>query len=87
MQICKGMYGFTQAEILANNFLQKSLNKEGYMQSEHVPGLWKHATSPLKFTLVVDDFGVHYVNTNHKKNLIKVLEKYYTVSKDWTGNK
>ena len=44
-------------------------------------------TYPLKFTLVVDDFGIHYVYPEHAKKLIKVLEKHYTVSTYWTGNK
>ena len=73
MQICKGMYGLPQAGILANELLQTRLNKEEYVQSEHVPGLWKHTTDPLKFTLVVDDFGIHYIDPEYAKKLIKVL--------------
>ena len=53
------MYGLPQAGILANDLLQKRLNKEGYVQSEHVPGLWKHTTDTLKFTLVLGEFGIH----------------------------
>ncbi len=26
-----------------------------------IPGLWKHNTQPIIFTLVVNDFGVKYV--------------------------
>jgi hypothetical protein len=33
--------------------------------------------------LVVDDFGVKFVN---KHNLISSIKKTYTLTKDWTGN-
>ena len=38
----KGMYGLPQAGLLANELLEKRLNKNGYHQSKLVPGLWKH---------------------------------------------
>ena len=38
----KGMYGLPQAGLLANELLEKRLNKHGYHQSKLVPGLWKH---------------------------------------------
>ena len=56
----KGMYGLPQAGLLANNQLEKRLNKHGYWQSKLVPGLGKHDKRPIHFTLVVDDFGVKY---------------------------
>jgi hypothetical protein len=59
----KGMYGLPQAGLLANELLEKRLNGHGYRQSKLVPGLWKHDWCPIQFTLVVDDFGVKYINT------------------------
>jgi len=56
-----GMYGLTQAGLLTNELLEQRLNKHGYFQSKLVPGLWKHTTRPISFTLVVDDFGVKYI--------------------------
>jgi hypothetical protein len=53
MEITKGMYGLG---LLANELLEQRLNKHGYVQSKLVPGLWKHNTRPIQFTLVVDDF-------------------------------
>ena len=38
----RGMYGLTQSGLLANELLERRLNKRGYYQSELVPGLWKH---------------------------------------------
>ncbi len=57
----QGMYGLPQSGLLANELLEKGLNKQGYPQSKLVPNLWKHDTRPIQFTLVVDDFGVKYV--------------------------
>ena len=59
----KGMYGLPQAGLIANNLLEKCLNKHGYRQSKLLPGLWKHDTRPIQFTLVVDNFGIKYVGT------------------------
>ncbi|EJK49677.1 hypothetical protein THAOC_31417, partial [Thalassiosira oceanica] len=60
IKINKGMYGLPQAGLLANELLEKRLNKSGYHQSKLVPGLWTHETRNIQFTLVVDDFGVKY---------------------------
>ena len=61
MRIERGMYGLPQAGILANKHLCKNLEPHGYYEATHTPGLWLHKTLPIKFTLVVDDFGVEYV--------------------------
>ena len=61
----KGMYGLPQAGLIANELLVKRLNKHGYRQSKLVPGLWKHDTRTIQFTLVVDNFGVEYVGNEH----------------------
>ena len=81
----KGMYGLPQSGLLANELLEKRLNKHGYRQSKLVPGLWKHDTRPIQFTLVVDDFGVKYVGEEHALHLKKALEGDYKVTTDWTG--
>ena len=57
----RGMYGLPQSVLIANELLDKRLNKCGYYQSKLVPGLWKHEWRPVQFTLVVDNFGVKYV--------------------------
>ena len=38
----RGMYGLPQSGMLANELLEKRLNKRGNYQSMLVPGLWKH---------------------------------------------
>ena len=83
----KGMYGLPQAGLIANELLEKQLNKHGYRQSKLVPGLWKHNTRPIQFTLVVDNFGVKYIGDKHAHHLQKVLEQHYEIKCDWSGQR
>eukprot|EP00956_Cyclotella_meneghiniana_P017217 scaffold27841_cov34-Cyclotella_meneghiniana.AAC.3 len=87
LKVVKGMYGLPQAGLLANQLLEKRLNKHGYYQSKIIPGLWKHKTRPIQFTLVVDDFGVKYVGKEHADHLKRVLEEHYKVTADWVGER
>ena len=59
----------------------------------HTPGLWRHVTKPVLFSLVVDDFGVKYVGEEHVNHLIKALQTdhkvpgdAYEVEVDWGGD-
>ena len=89
VEVRKGMYGLPQAGILANELLEKRLNKHGYFQSPQIPGLWAHVSRPISFTLVVDDFGVKYVGEEHVHHLMGVLtnNKQYEITTDWKGEK
>jgi hypothetical protein len=62
-----GMYGLPQSGLIPNKLLEKRLNEHGYQQSKLVPGLWRHNTRPIQFTLVVDDFGVKHVGEEHAR--------------------
>jgi hypothetical protein len=44
IEIRKGMYGFKQAGLLANQLLQNRLAPFGYYPACHTPGLWLHKT-------------------------------------------
>jgi hypothetical protein len=55
------MYGLPQVGLLANLLLARCLAKHGYSPVKHTRGLWMHETRPIKFSLVVDNFGVIYV--------------------------
>jgi hypothetical protein len=81
----RGMYGLLQSGLLANELLEKQLNKHGYRQSKLVPSLWKHSTWPIQFTLVVDNFGVKNVGEEHANHLKQALDKHYKLTCDWTG--
>jgi hypothetical protein len=60
LKIRKAVWGLPQAGILVNKLLQTRLAPHGYYECKHTPGLWKHITCPISFTLVVDNFGVEY---------------------------
>ena len=59
--------------------------KHGYFEVTHTPGLWKHVSRPIQFTLVVDDFGIKYVGEEHFKHLINALREHYDVTIDKEG--
>jgi hypothetical protein len=63
-EIQKGCYGLPQAGILANDLLCSHLLIEGFYEAASTPGLWRHKWRPLQFCLIVDDFGVEYVESN-----------------------
>ena len=87
LALVKGMYGLPHASLIANELLEKQLNKHGYFQSKLIPGLWAHKTRPITFTFVVDDIGVKYIGKEHALHLKHVLEAHYKVSADWTGSR
>jgi hypothetical protein len=87
IKIQKGMYGLPRAGILAQQLLEQRLNEHGYQQRQITPGLWKHTTQPISFTLCVDDFGVKYVDRKHADHLLQVLNTNYKCAIDWEGKK
>jgi hypothetical protein len=86
-EIRKGMYGLPQAGRLANERLTAFLEPHGYAPVPLTPGLWRHKTRPIFFTLVVDDFGVQYVNRDDAEHLMATLKQWYQVSEDWAGTR
>jgi hypothetical protein len=81
----KAIYGLPQAGILANKLLQQRLAPQGYYEVTHTPGLWKHVTRSIQFSLVVDDFGIKYIGEEHAQHLIDVLQQHYALDIDWSG--
>ena len=79
MQIKRGMYGLPHTGILANKLIQQQLELYGFYEAKHTPGLWRHKTLPIKFTLVVDDFGVEYVGKEAANYLINALQNTYKI--------
>ncbi len=84
-EVRRGMYGFPQAGIIAQNLLTKRLHKAGYQQSKITPGYWHHNWCPISFTLIVDDFGVKYINKEDGEHLASVLKQDYEIDIDWEG--
>ena len=87
VEIQRGIYGMPHSGLIAQELLEKRLEKHGYQQSKLTPGFWKHKWRPISFSLVVDDFGVKYVGKQHVMHLIQALKEHYKISQDWTGSK
>ena len=80
------MYGLKQSKILADKELKKVPAKTGCFPSQHTVRLFLHKTRPVSFTIVVDDFGVKYVNKADALQLEKIISNYYPMKSDWKGN-
>lgn len=87
IEIRRAMYGLKQSGKLANIELKAVLAKAGYHPTEHTPGLYTHKTRPISFTLVVDDFGVKYVNKEDALHLENTIKAHYPMKSDWSGNR
>ena len=74
-----------QAGRIENNRLTSYLANFGYSPTRLIPGLCKHESRPITFSLVVDDFGVKYVEKKHANHLLASLQKLYTMTEYWTG--
>ncbi len=61
-EIITGMYVLPQPGIRAYHKLVKHLKGAGITPAKFTPGLFKHTTLPISFSLVVDDFGGKYIN-------------------------
>ena len=77
---------FPQAGVLAIKLLNKRPAPAVYYEMPHTPVFWKHVSLPISFTLVVDDFGVKYVNKNNSDHLVAALKGKYKISEDWKGS-
>ncbi len=86
-EVQHGMYGLPQAGIIAQELLQEQLLKAGYHQSKVTPGYWKHDWRPISFTLVVDDFGVKYINETDINHHLQALKQDYKIEEDWEGTR
>jgi hypothetical protein len=84
-KVQRRMYNLPQANIIAQNLLTKRLHKAGYQQSKITPGYWYHNWCPISFTLVVDDFGVKYINKEDIEHLASILKQDYKIDIDWEG--
>ncbi len=84
IEMRRAVWGLPQVGILANNCLRRKLVPFGNYKSTNTPGLWRHKSRPLTFTLIVDNFGVKFVNKANVDHLISSIKKY-TLTEDWMG--
>ena len=76
------MYGLPQAGKIANDQLQRHLEKYGYCHSSITNGLWTHKSQSTVFALVVDDFAVKYTSNQDADHLISALQDLYKITMD-----
>jgi hypothetical protein len=69
------MCGLPQAGKLAADQLEKFLAPCGFIPAGRTPGLWKHKTRDILFTLIVGDFGARCTNRADVDHLISALNK------------
>ena len=74
-EICQGMYGLPQAGIIAYEQRVQVLAPFRYAPARHTPGLWRHNTRPITFSLCVNNFGIKYVGRQHANHLLAALKK------------
>ena len=87
VEVTKGIYGLAQAGKLAQDDLFPLLASGGYHQCPNTPLLFKHATRPISFVLVVDDFSVKYTEHSDALHLLATLGRKYEYTVDWAGSK
>ena len=74
VEIRISIYGLPQAVALTNKCLKVNLAAHGYFESPHTSGIWRHITRPISFSLVVENFGVKYINKADADHLISALK-------------
>ena len=86
-EILRGCYGLPQSGRLENDLLRTRLEKAVYYEAATTPGLWCHDWRPIQLVLLVDDFGIEYIDKEHALHLLKTLEVDYKITTDWEGTK
>jgi hypothetical protein len=86
-EIGKGIYGLEEAGKLAQDRLYEHLAAAGFHLVPNHTGLLQHDTRPIMFSLVVDDFGVKYINRDDVEYLASTLKQLYDITMDWSGSK
>ena len=84
-EIWRSVYSLPQAGELSNKYLKENIAPHEYFVVAHTPGLLDHITCPIVFSLVVNNFGVKYVDTPNADHLTAALNHKCEVSEDWTG--
>jgi hypothetical protein len=86
LEIQQLVSGLPQVGKLANKLLRKRLKPHGYYECVNTPNLFWHATRPITFSLMIDNFGTKYVGKKHADHLIKCLKEKYKLTKDCAGD-
>ena len=75
--------------MLARRRLTAHQATHGYHECTATPGLFRHTTRPITFTLVVDDFGIKcdVPRKEDVEHLHAALRDKYEITIDWEGKK
>ena len=87
VEIRCGVYGLPHAGPIAQQLLEKQLNKKGYKQIEITPGLGTQEWSPISLSLCMDDFGLKYFGRQHPDHLMSFLKEHYKIYHDWKSKR
>ena len=82
-EIRKAMYGLKESAFFANKELKRILALEGYVPAKFTPGLFVHKTQDIAFSLVVDNFGIKYINKKDAKHLLETIQQRFPVKAEW----
>lgn len=86
-RIDKAMYGLPQAGYIAQRDLGKLLRDNGFRECPRTPQVFRHESRALTMSIVVDDFGVLYLQERDVLWLLEVLRTKYELKVDWSGEK
>ena len=78
------MYVTPQSVKITHNRLTDHLVKFRYFPSHHTPGLCHHATRDIKSCLIVENFGVKYINKDDADHLKFSLASLYKITSGWS---
>ena len=84
-RIKKAWYGLKESGKIAHDDLVQHLERYGYRKARHTEGLFTHITRSISFTLVVDDFGIKYIDKADVDYLIRAINSKYKFKVDWEG--
>ena len=73
--------------MFSNKLLEQCPNKSGYYKFLTTPGRWRHKWRPILFCLIVNDFGIEYVNKRHFNHLRDILLEHYEITQDWSRSR
>ena len=85
MKIAKGACVLPHATMLAYKHSKQRLGRKSFFKMPDTPGLWKHYSRPISFTLIVDNSSIKYMGKDPALHLTATIKYDYTVQVDWTG--
>ena len=72
-----GMYGLKESGVIAFDQLVRKLKRFVYEPMPQTPGLWKHSSRRMTFTLSVDDFDIQNFSKDDSSHLIDAIQATY----------